>query len=67
MPLVLIACPETWSLVPSGLTAASVDELDDTPQFLVGCLACGGNHVWEKWEATVSPDATVPISKEAVS
>ena len=66
MPLVLIACPETLSLVPSGLTAGSVDELDDTPQFLVGCLGCGGNHVWEKWEATVTPGPD-PFSQEAAS
>lgn len=61
---VLIACPTTGDLVPSGLKVASVDELDDNPQFLVGCLACGANHVWAKWEATVTPGQAAPSSHE---
>jgi len=56
MSLVLIACPATGDLVPSGLAVATLDELDDSPHFLVGCLACGGDHVWERWEATETPD-----------
>ena len=56
MPYVLIACPVTGDLVPSGLKISSLDELDDQPQSLTECLACGVNHVWEKSEATIIPE-----------
>jgi hypothetical protein len=67
VPSVLIACPVTGDLVPSGLKVSSIDELDDRPQSLTECLACGVNHVWEKWEATIAPDGFAQSPREVAS
>jgi hypothetical protein len=49
------------------LKISSLDELDDTPQFLIACLACGANHVWQKWEATLTHDGRAVASREVAS
>ena len=67
MPYVLVLCPVSGDLVPSGLKISSLDELDDNPQFLIACLACGANHVWQKWEATLTHDGRAVASREVAS
>jgi hypothetical protein len=51
--VVLINCPQTDDLVPTGVTA---DVLDNLPEVNVlnGCQACGGDHEWRRDEAIVT-------------
>ena len=51
--VVLIACPETDDLVPTGVQG---DALADLPfvNHLDACTACGGAHEWTKAEAVIT-------------
>ena len=49
---VLIACPETYDLVPTGMVAASVAELE-AENLLGGCASCGGDHPWTPDDAVL--------------
>jgi hypothetical protein len=51
--VVLISCPQTGDLVPTGVTA---DVLDNLPSVNVlnGCPACGGDHDWRRDEAVIT-------------
>lgn len=53
MAQVLIACPTTGDLVPTGIDADDLDELI-TIHMLVRCLACGGDHIWRANEAVLA-------------
>ena len=49
----LITCPETGDLVPTGVTADVLDELPSV-NLLNGCRDCGGDHEWTRDEAVIT-------------
>ena len=51
--VVLIACPETGELVPTGVTADVLDELPAV-NVLIGCQSCGGDDEWGRSEAVIT-------------
>lgn len=51
--VVLITCPQTDELVPTGATADVLDELPPL-DVLNGCQGCGGDHEWRRDEAVVT-------------
>jgi hypothetical protein len=57
MPPVLIACPESGTLVPTGAHADDAEDLDHLPDenLLTDCPNCGNDHVWTPMDAVVAP------------
>jgi hypothetical protein len=53
MHAVLIACPETNELVPTGFEADDVDELEPI-NAVIDCPACGQDHEWTPNEAVLT-------------
>lgn len=53
MHSVLIACPQTFDLVPTGFEADSVDELE-AENMLFDCPSCHGDHPWTPAEAVLA-------------
>ena len=53
MAAVLIACPHTGSLVPTGANALSLDELQ-ADNLLAACPDCGRDHDWTPRDAVLS-------------
>jgi hypothetical protein len=51
--VVLIICPQTGDLVPTGVTADVLDELPAV-NVLIGCPSCGGDHEWGRNEAVIT-------------
>jgi hypothetical protein len=51
--VVLITCPQTGELVPTGVTADVLDELPAV-NVLNGCAECGGDHEWRRDEAVIT-------------
>ena len=52
MAAVLITCPTTGGLVPAGVQAAELDELE--PENLMSdCPECGREHRWEPMDAVL--------------
>ena len=49
----LITCPQTGELVPTGVTADVLDELPAV-NVLNGCRDCGGDHEWRRDEAVIT-------------
>ena len=49
----LITCPQTGELVPTGATADVLDELPAV-NVLNGCAECGGDHEWRRDEAVIT-------------
>lgn len=51
--VVLITCPSSGELVPTGVLASALDEL---PAFnvLVGCDRCGEDHEWTRGDAVIT-------------
>ena len=64
MQQVLISCPVTGDLVPTGLEAASHDAAEDTDHLLIDCLGCGQDHTWIASDATVTADKPVMASQQ---
>jgi len=58
MYTVLIACPETLDLVPTGFDAETLDDLEDD-NTLFYCPACGADHAWTRLEAVLAPGEPV--------
>jgi hypothetical protein len=56
---VLVTCPDTFELVPTGLLADGLDVLD-TDNTLRDCPACGGDHGWKSAEAVLSTKRQLP-------
>ena len=56
MPPVLIACPITNDLVPTGAQAANPKDLDHLPaeNLLIACPDCGRDHEWTREDAVVA-------------
>lgn len=49
---VLIACPETFDLVPTGVQTARRDDVQSSR--LIGCPSCGGEHDWTPDDAVLA-------------
>jgi hypothetical protein len=55
---ILISCPDSGALVPTGAHADRPDDsLDDLPEenLLSGCPDCGSDHRWTRADAIVAP------------
>lgn len=61
MPPVLIACPVTGELVPTGVDVHSLDELE-VDHLLIACPECSQDHEWGPTEAVLPPayETSVP-------
>ena len=55
MPPVLIACPVTGDLVPTGETVASLEELEGE-HLRIACSDCGRDHEWRRAEAVFAAE-----------
>ena len=65
MRQVMIRCPNTEDLVPTGLEAASLQKLDQAEYLLIDCLECGQDHLWEPSGATLAGPVLVSSSQWA--
>ena len=56
MPPVLITCPESGALVPTGAHVDDTEDLDHLPDqnMLIDCPDCGLDHVWTREDAAVA-------------
>ena len=52
MAAVLISCPTTGGLVPVGVQASELDELQPA-NVMVECPECGREHLWEPIDAVL--------------
>lgn len=57
MPPVLIACPITEDLVPTGCQAQGLDELEPD-NLLIACPVCGRDHEWTPEDAVLASEAS---------
>ena len=66
MPHVLIDCPISGALVPTGADADDAEDLDRLPDenLLIDCPDCGRDHEWTPAEAVLSAGA-VTVSPAA--
>jgi len=65
MRQVMIRCPITGDLVPTGLEATSLEKLDRSEYLLIDCLECGQDHAWELSQATLAGPVAVSSSQWA--
>ena len=65
MHQVMIHCPVTGDLVPTGLQATSMQKLDQAGYLLIDCLECGQDHVWEPSQASLAGPVLVSSSQWA--
>ena len=56
MPPVLISCPTTGDLVPTGVNVISLEELGDGKLVLIACPDCGRDHDWTRRDAVLAPE-----------
>ena len=58
MPPILITCPSTEDLVPTGQHADSAQELEELHgRFtLLGCPQCGRDHAWTATDAVLASE-----------
>jgi hypothetical protein len=52
-PVVLITCPTSGELVPTGVLARELEELPAV-NVLLGCERCGEDHEWFQDEAVIT-------------
>ena len=51
---VLISCPNSGDLVPTGEYAVAIEDLAPSPYVLSWCPGCDGSHEWIREDAIVS-------------
>lgn len=51
---VLIACPDTFDLVPTGVHVADLADLG-AEYTLAACASCGAEHRWQPFAAVLAP------------
>lgn len=56
MPPVLIPCPTTGELVPTGANVPRLDELGDDTLLLIACPECGRDHEWTRSDAVLAAE-----------
>jgi len=56
MPPVLITCPTTNELVPTGAHADDAEDLEHLPDdnLLIACPECGRDHEWTRRDAVIA-------------
>jgi hypothetical protein len=56
MPPVLISCPVTGDLVPTGVEADDAEGIEHLPDdnLLIACPECGRDHEWKPQDAVVA-------------
>ncbi len=54
VPPVLIECPVTDSLVPTGESADSLEDLDAEGHILIACPDCSRDHEWRAQDAVIA-------------
>jgi hypothetical protein len=64
MAAVLIACPESGGLVPTGVNVRDLDELD-AENVLIDCPDCGLDHPWTKFDAVLPAYTDVGVRQPA--
>ena len=65
MHQVMIRCPSSGDLVPTGIEVTSLQKLDRAEYLLIDCLECGRDHLWEPSEATLAGPVLVSSSQWA--
>ena len=63
MRQVMIRCPNTEELAPTGVEAPSPEKLDQPSYLLIDCLECGQDHSWEPSQATLAGPVLVSSSQ----
>lgn len=56
MPPVLISCPTTGNLVPTGVNIVNRNEMGDDSRLLIACPECGRDHEWTPDDAVLAPE-----------
>ena len=57
MPQVLIACPTSGDLVPTGVDVVTLEQVYDEPgHHLNPCSVCGRDHEWNREEAVLASE-----------
>ena len=54
MTQVLISCPTSGELVPTGEYAVAIEDLAPSPYVLSHCPGCDGSHEWIREDAVAS-------------
>ena len=65
MRQVMIRCPITEELVPTGLEVSDLQHLDQAGYLLIDCLECGQDHAWEPSQAVLAGPVLVSSSQWA--
>ena len=65
MRQVMIHCPTTQDLVPTGLETSSLEKLDQSEYLLIDCLECGQDHAWQPSGAFLAGPVLVSASQWA--
>lgn len=53
VPQVLITCPITKSLIPTGIHVTNLEDVDDD-NLLIACPECGRDHEWTRNDAVLA-------------
>jgi hypothetical protein len=64
MAAVLISCPETGGLVPTGANARNLEDLD-AENLLIDCPDCGLDHPWTNVDAVLSAYTDLGVRQPA--
>ena len=64
MAAVLISCPETGGLVPTGVNVRDLDELN-AENVLIDCPDCGLDHPWTSVDAVLPSYTAVGLRQPA--
>ncbi len=61
MPPVLITCPASGALVPTGAQAQSLAQLDIDGYLLIACPECGRDHEWTPLDAQLAVERSAVL------
>ena len=53
MPQVLIPCPVTGDLVPTGVQVTTPEDVEPEGNLLIACPECGRDHEWKREDAAL--------------
>ena len=54
MPQVLISCPITGELIPTGVHVVSLEDVERQGNLLIACPECGRDHEWKREDAVLA-------------
>lgn len=55
MAQVVIQCPVTEGLIPTGMNVVATDEIRPHGNLVIACSDCGRDHEWGRRDAVVLP------------